>query len=88
MPGHDNDDDKHGRPRGAATTTSSPTTSALVTLSQQITQLGTQLDTVLRGYVDPPSPDLPVAIGATNTIIAQAAHISQTANEILSKLRT
>jgi hypothetical protein len=88
MPRHDHDDDdKRDRPRGGTTTTTSdPTTSSLVTISRQIMQLSEQLDTVLRNYVDPPNPDRPVAVEATNTIIAQAAHMGQVANEILIKL--
>lgn len=87
MPGHDHDHDDDDDKRGGGARTGTTTTDQLVAAARSITTLSAQIDTILRNYVDPPEPDKPVAISATSTIQTQSAHITTTANAIMTKLR-
>lgn len=90
MPGHDHDDDdkRGGKPgAGGAAALTGTTTDQLVAAARAITTLSAQIDSILRNWIDPPEPDKPVAISATNTILVQSAHITTTGNAIMAKLR-
>ena len=73
---------------GTRANSKDPTTAGLQNAAADIVKVSAELDTVSRGYADPPQPDLPAAIDATAQILAQAAHITTVATDIMTKLRS
>ena len=59
----------------------------LVSAARNASALAAQMDDILATYIDPPIPDKPTATSATNTIITQAQHTIDVANQVLRRLQ-
>lgn len=79
--------DHHDHDAAKARATTNTTTSQLVDASNSINTLSQTMDRILATYIDPPDPDKPTAISADSNILTQAAHITDVANRIMSRLR-